>query len=192
MNPEENQEVVVAPEANEGEGEPQTDVVTLKKEEYEKLNQTLGSLKRELKDLRKPKEESKETPTTNANPDELNSLKESLNQLKMQTAGLTHPDDQKLAQDTAKKWKVDISEVLADEDFKTKLERQQTTRTNVEATSGIKGGAGAGSAKNTAEYWMSKGTPPTPTDVPDRKTRQAIVRKMLTASQKTTGGFYNE
>jgi len=53
MNPEENQEVTL--DLNEeGEGN-EPEVVKVPKADYDKLNQTLGSLKRELKDLKKPK-----------------------------------------------------------------------------------------------------------------------------------------
>ena len=70
---------------------------------------------------------------------------------------------------------MDIDEVLVDDDFKIKLERQQTSRSNVEATSEVKGGAGSSQAKNTPEYWLAKGTPPSASDVPDRKTYSTLV-----------------
>src|SRR3990167_5678073 len=138
----------IVTETNEGEGEVET--ISIPKTEWEKHNQTLCSLKRELKDLKKAKEETKETPITNTKPDE-------------------NPLEQK-------------------------LENQQTARANVEATSGVKGsGTGTSQAKNTPEYWQAKGVPPTPADVPDGKTRRAIVRSMLTAAKKGTGSkFYNE
>ena len=49
MSTEQNQEVVVDTTTNEGEGnEPET--ISIPKADYDKLNQTLGSMKRELKD----------------------------------------------------------------------------------------------------------------------------------------------
>jgi len=109
----------------------------------------------------------------------------------LRQAGITHTDDVELAQRTAKKWGVDIDEVLADEDFKVKLERQQSGRANVEATSNIKGSVGTSQAKNTPEYWIAKGVPPSAADVPDRKTRATIARAMMTSS-KDTKKFYND
>jgi hypothetical protein len=193
MSTEQNQEVYVDTQNNEGEGNEssQAEVVTISKTDYDKLNQTLGSYKRELKDLKKPKEEPKETPTTNQQSD--NALLMKLEKMALRQAGVTHPEDIELAQKTAKKWNVDIDDVLSDEDFKTRLGRQQSERSNVEATSGVKGGSGGGSqAKNTLEYWQAKGNPPTPADVPDRKIRQKIVRQMM-QSAKSGGGnpFYN-
>ena len=88
---------------------------------------------------------------------------------------------------------MDVDEVLVDEDFKVKLERQQTNRANVEATSGVKGGGGGGSdAKNTPEYWIAKGVPPTREQVPDRKTRANIVRAMMAGAKTSGKKFYND
>jgi len=177
-------------ESNEGEGEQEADIVKVPKSEYDKLNQTLGSLKRELKDLKKPKDEQKETPTTNQKSDEV--LLQRLERLALGQAGISDPEDVELAQKTAKKWGMDIEEVLRDEDFKIKLEKQQSQRANIVATSNVKGGTGSSQAKNTPEYWLAKGVPPTPTDVADRATRQKIIRTMLNAS-KGNGKmkFYN-
>jgi len=190
MNTEDNNQTVdVDTETNEGEGDTDTDTISLSRTEYEKLNQTLGSLKRELKDLKKPKDEPKETPQK-TKPDD-NVLLQKLERMALRQAGISHPEDVELAQKTAKKWGMDIDEVLADEDFKSKLERQQSARSNVEATSNIKGGAGTSHAKNTPEYWLAKGVPPTAADVPDRKLRASIARAML-ASAKTSKTFYND
>lgn len=190
--PNETEETIVDSQENNegGEGnETEVETVAVPKQDYDKLNQTLGSLKRELKDLKKSKEEPKETSKTNQ-PDE-NKLLERLEKVSLRQAGIEHSDDIELARNTAKKWNMDLEEVLGDEDFKAKLEKQQTTRANKEATSGIKGGAGQSQAKNTPEYWKAKGVPPTPADVPDRKTRAKIVRAMIEGS-KSSKVFYND
>lgn len=193
MNTEENNQAAdtdTETKTGEGEGEQEADVVKISKTDFDKLNQTLGSLKRELKDLKKsPKEELKETPKSNQT-DESNVLQK-LERLAFRQAGISHLEDIELAQKTAKKWGVDIDEVLADEDFKVKLERQQTGRSNIEATSNIKGGAGKTQAKNTPEYWVAKGVPPSPADVPDRKLRAKIARAMM-ASTQSSKTFYND
>ena len=173
---------------SEAEGGDGTDTIAIPKSDYEKLNQTLGSLKRELKDLKKPKEETKETATNQ--PD--NSLLEKVERMAMRSAGITHTDDMELAKKTAKKWGMDVDEVLMDEDFKVKLERQQSGRANVEATSNVRGsGAGSSQAKNTPEYWLAKGTPPTATDIPDVKIRRKINVAFFKASDKDGVKFYN-
>lgn len=182
---------VIDTTSNTGEGESEAGTVSVPKADYDKLNQTLGSLKRELKDLRKPKEDTKEdTSKTNTKPDE-NVLLQKLERMSLRQANVTHEDDVKLARDTAKKWGVDIDEVLSDEDFKVKLGRQQAGRDNVQATSGVKGGAGSSQAKNTPEYWIAKGTPPSRADVPDLKVRAKIVRAMM-ANNKSGKKFYND
>ncbi|MES2224141.1 MAG: hypothetical protein V4469_04390 [Patescibacteria group bacterium] len=170
-----------------GSGEVET--ISIPKADYEKLNQTLGSLKRENKDLKKPKEPAEETSTKNAKPDE-SPLQSRLEKIALRGANISHEDDVALARSTAKKWNMDLEDVLTDSDFKTKLERQQTERGNLEATSAIKSGAGSSQAKNTPEYWIAKGTPPSVTDVPDRKTRAKIARAMM-ANTKSNKQFYN-
>jgi hypothetical protein len=176
---------------NAGEGEAEvSDTVSIPKSDYDKLNQTLGSLKRELKDLKKSKEETTETSKQNAKPDE-SRLLDRIEKMTLRQANISHQDDIDLAKNTAKKWNMDLEDVLADDDFKMKLEKQQTTRDNLVATSKIKGGAGQSQTKNTPEYWIAKGTPPTATDVPDRKTRATIARAMM-SNQKSSKKFYND
>lgn len=177
---------------HEGEGEGESETVSVAKADYDKLNQTLGSLKKELKDLKKSKEDtSKETPEKTKTDE--NQLLAKIERMSLRQAGITDSDDIKLAQDTAKKWNMDIDDVLADDDFKVKLERQQTARANTLATSKVKGGSGTSQTKMTAEYWIAKGTPPTPTDIPDKATRQKIVTAVIKAvKQGDNKKFYND
>lgn len=180
-----------AGEGEQGGGEGgNTDTVSIPKSDYDKLNQTLGSLKREIKDLKKPKESTTETSTKNQ-PEE-SALLQKLERMSLRQAGLTHPDDVDLAKATAKKWNVDIDEVVLDADFIAKLERQQTARANALATSNIRGGQGTSQAKNTAAYWEAKGTPPSAKEVPDRKTRAGIVRAMMKSASTDGKKFYND
>lgn len=190
MNSETNQEGVVTPIINEGEGEAKVEVetVAIPKTDWDKMNETVGSLKRELKDLKKPVEKTSSKNDKSSD----NVPLERLEKIVLKQAGLDHADDIELARNTAKKWGVDIEEVLVDEDFKVKLERQQTSRANTIATSGIRSGAGTSQAKNTPEYWVQKGTPPTPADVPDRKTRATILRAMMANGKSGGKKFYNE
>jgi len=164
------------------------ETVAIPKADYDKLNQTLGSLKRELKDLKKSKDEVKETSQTK--PDD-NRLLDRLEKMSLNQANITHEDDIALAKNTAKKWNMDLEDVLKDDDFKVKLEKQQTSRNNIAATSNIRGGAGTSQAKFTPEYWIAKGVPPTAADVPDRKTRVAIAKAMM-ADTKNSKKFYND
>lgn len=192
MSSENNQEATVQPTNTVENVETNTEenIVKLSKTEYEKLNQDLGSLKRELKEFKKPKETSHQPVDTN----ELSSLQERLDKQTVRAAGITHEDDIKLAQVTAKKWNMSIDDLVYDDDFIAKLEKQRTNRNNLAATSDIKGnkgGGGGGNAKHSADYWLSKGVPPTPSDVPDKKTRVGIIRDMMKAS-KQGKKFYND
>ncbi len=191
---ENNEGAVVAPETTAGDGETKQEAATvsLTRDEYEKLNQTLGSLKRELKDLKKPKETAEET-SQKTDTSDTRSV-ERLEKLAMKTAGISHQDDVDLARKTAKKWGMGIEDVLEDEDFKAKLERQQTARANAAASSNVKGdkSGGSTSAKESADYWIAKGERPSRDQVPDRKTRATIIRSMMKNASTNGKTFYND
>ena len=166
----------------------------VKAQELEQKRREEGIRSRErTKALREQLKASQQPPPAkveNKKSDEL--LLEKLEKVTLRSYDITHPDDVELARNTAKKWGVDVDEVVADEDFKAKLGRQQTARANVEATAGVKGGRGGSDVKNSPEYWVAKGVPPTREQVPDRKTRANIVRAMM-ANSKTSGKkFYND
>lgn len=169
-----------------GEGEQGAETIAIPKTEYEKLNQTLGSLKRELKDLKKPKETATETPQTK--PAEIGLLQKSY----LRAAGISDAEEVELALSTAKKWGVEVDQLVDDEDFKVKLDKLRTNKANAVAVSNVRGSASTESAKNTPEYWMSKGAPPSKADVPDRKTRAKIVRAMMEKASTSGKTFYND
>src|SRR3990167_6650213 len=91
----------------DGEGE-QAETLTIPKKDYETLNQTLGSLKRELKDLKKTKETT-ETPQTK--PTDTGLLQKSF----LRAAGISDAEEVELALSTAKKWGVEV-DTLVDDD----------------------------------------------------------------------------
>lgn len=183
----ENQGASGEPQIPEGEGGAVEDEkVSISKKEYDNLNQALGSLKRELKDLKKPKEAPQESPQQ-AKPEESGLIQKTY----LRAAGITHEEDVELALTTAKKWDMPIDKLVDDEDFLGKLEKARNARANADATSGIRGDKSASSAKNTPEYWIASGKPPTPEQVPDRKTRSKIVRSFM-QNAKSTSKFYND
>lgn len=173
--------------AGDGEKVVTDEMVSVSKKDYETMNQTLGSLKREIKDLKKPKDTDVETPTKTKS-DNFGLVEKTF----LRSAGIVDAEEVELARVTAKKWGVGIDEVVDDEDFKVKLERHRTTKSNEAATSNIKGSQGQSQAKNSPEYWQRLGKMPTREDVPDRKTRATITRQLMKNAQ--TGGkkFYND
>lgn len=130
----------------------------------------------------------KETPSkTESKSEEIGLLQKTY----LRAAGITAEDEVELALTTAKKWGMEVDKVVDDEDFKVKLERLRADKSNVEATANIRGGKGPSQAKNTPEYWIAKGEPPTREQVPDRKLRAQIARAMM-SSAKDSKKFYNE
>lgn len=191
MTTEENNqaEETVTPENNGEEAQSETSESNPELEklqaELRKRDETLGSLKRELKDLKKAKDEPKET---SSKPEESDLLQKAF----LRTANITAEDEVELALETSQKWDISVDKLVDDEDFQIKLEKLRAKKANEAATSNIKGGPGKGGAKDTAEYWINKGTPPTREDVPDSKTRRAIARQFLTASKGGGKTFYND
>ena len=181
----------VKPDA--GEGQP-TEKFEVSKTEYDDLlkdRASLGSLKRELKDLKKSidsAKESKDTPTEKTKSDDYGLLQKGY----LRMGGISAEDEVELALSTAKKWGVEVDKLLDDPDFQVKLKRMRDDKANTTATTEIKGEQGGGQAKNTTAYWKAKGAPPTPDDVPDRKTRQKIVREMLATAGTKGTKYYNE
>lgn len=128
MNEEEN----VVEETTEGEEE----TVTLSKAEYDKLNQTLGSLKKEVKTYKK----ETETPKESNEPDYAR-----LAYLASQR--VDHMDDQRLVLDEANRLKLPLTDVLNMEHIKARLEanrNQRTAESGAPTGTGRKGGAGKG------------------------------------------------
>lgn len=183
MNTEENNQGISVEESESSNDE----TVQLSKADYDKLNQTLGSLKRELKDLKKPKEETKEENSKTTD----NSSVELLQKAFLRSAQITDKDEVDLALNTAKKWGVSIDEVVDDEDFKIKLDKLRTQKSNELATSNVRGDGSSSNAKNSPDYWIAKGIPPTAQDVPDRKTRAKIALALMD-NAKSGKKFYNE
>lgn len=186
MNTEENNQASSAETSTNEQESSSEEIVKLSKADYDTMNRTLGSLKRELKDLKKPKEETREEGSKTDN-----SSVELLQKAFLRSAQITDRDEVDLALSTAKKWGVSIDELVDDEDFKTKLDKLRTQKANELATSGVRGDGSSSNAKNSPDYWVAKGVPPTAQDVPDRKTRAKIARAMMD-SAKSSKKFYND
>ncbi len=175
---------------DEGEGADNSDSITLPRGEYDKLKVEHASFKREIKDLKKPKDEPKETPQQTKTDDK---LLERVEKMALRQAQITEQDDIDLARGLAKKWNMDLEEVLLDEDFKSKLQRQQDVRANIQASSKVKGSPGISQAKNEPAHWIAKGTPPTPADIPDKVARRKVVMAMIESANRGDGRkFYND
>lgn len=110
----------------------------------------------------------------------------------LRSAGITASDEIELARTTAKKWGMAIDELVDDPDFQAKLAKVRTDRSNADAVSNLKGGGGKSEAKNSPDYWLAKGVPPTPDQIPDRKTRATIMRAFMNNAGNKGKKFYND
>jgi len=123
---------VVDTTTNEGEGKIEENTVSLSKEEYDTLNQTLGSLKKELKDLRKSAKESKETKETpeKTEPNELSSGDKAL----LVAYGVKGKEEQALAQSYMRRTGDDIDSLIEDDIFQAKLAKLREAKASQIAT----------------------------------------------------------
>lgn len=153
------------------------------KAEKDRLEAELGGLKRDFKKTVK-KSDGK---TEKSQPDDNNLLQKAY----LRTANITSEDEVELAIETAKKWDLPIDKLVDDDDFKIKLEKLRVTKANTEATSDLRGSGNQSQAKNEPAYWLAKGVPPTPEQVPDRKVRAKIARSFM-ANAQNGKKFYND
>ena len=150
------------------------------RQQYKDTMDELAKLKTNPPNAQPPKNESK--------PDE--ALLQEIEEIALDNANISHEDDIELAKNTAKKWGMPLRKVLKDDDFKVKLEKQQTSRANVLAASG-KGGANHGTnVKNSTEYWLAQGRPPTAEEVPDLNARSEILGALMEAAKKGDGSKF--
>jgi len=160
------------------------------RERNKKLREDYKLLQSEIESYKSSKSEVP-TSKNGTQPDEFGLLQKSF----LRTAGIITPDEVELVRSTAKKWGIpydQLDKLVDDEDFKIKIEKLRTDKSNAVATSNLRGGGGKSEAKNTPEYWIAKGVPPSSEQVPDKKTRVTIARAMM--KNATTGGkkFYND
>ncbi len=159
--------------------------------ELTKRDETIGSLKRELKDAKKPKEDTtSKTEKKEEKTDEFGLLE--LTYLKGEE--VKSDDEVEFVREQLKELnltKDQLPKLFSNKYFQSELETFRTEKVNKDATSDVKGGASEGKAVNTPEYWIAKGVPPTREQVPDRKTRAKIAKAMI-ANTKSSKMFYSD
>jgi hypothetical protein len=167
--------------------------ISLTKDEYDRLISENGSFKRDIKEYKKQISELSKSKDESKSDDKVtdSNLLDRLEKISLRNVGIEHEDDVELAKNLSKKWNMNIEDLILDEDFKLKLQRARDDRDNTLATSKIRGNGNSSSTKNTPEYWIAKGQPPTPTDVPNRTERYKIINAMRESS-KNSKKFYND
>mgnify|MGYP001581232256 CR=1 FL=1 len=148
-------------------------------------------LKRAKEALAKPKPEPALPVKNEISKPAESELLSRIDELALQVAGINEDDETELYN----KWKTDTGRdaksIVNNSIFKAELQKIRDDKANAVAVSNIKGGGGKGQAKDNPEFWIAKGEPPTPAEIPDRKTRAKIIRAMLD-QPKGGGQFYNE
>lgn len=186
---EQNPDVEQETQNNEEESEESNESTEDSKESKEESKDSdkdaeIAKLKRQLK-----RAKSDNAPK-NQKSDE--KLEEKLNKLALKTEGIVEADEVELARKLQEETGKEMDDLLSSRYFKTELEALREEKANTEATSGVEGGSGQSSAKETAEYWLQKGTPPTPEDVPNKKKRREIVQEFIKQGNTQGKTFYND
>lgn len=173
-------------ETNEVEEAPET--ITVSRKDYDKMNQTLGSLKKQQKDWIKAQTAAQETTEkTETKEPNFGLLQKSY----LRAAGIVDEDEVELAREVQEKTGMEWDKLVDDDYFQSRLTKFRRSRENIFATANIKGGAEHSEAKTKPEYWLAKGAPPTAQQVPNSKVRAQIVRAFM-ADAKVGKKFYND
>ena len=165
-------------ENNEGGGESELDFVKVPKSDWDKTNQTLGSLKRELKDLKKPKESVEEKTESKTND---------LGERAFLAVNGVKTSDQvaffnKMKKETGKS----ADDLLESVYFQTEFRKYNEEKTSQDATpTGSK--RSNNSAVDSVDYWLAKDELPPVSEV---ELRQKVVNARINKEQKK-GVFYN-
>lgn len=174
-------EGVVDTKNNAGEGEAKNDFVSIPKAEFEILNQTLGSLKRENKDLRKSKDEPKKD--TSENKPQSSDLSEKAFLI---ANGIKGADEMEFVQKLRKETGKDIESLLDSTYFQTELKDFREKR-NTDRATPVGNKRSGSSPVDTVEYWIAKGELPPADQVQLR--RDVVNARMKKEDSK--GQFYN-
>ncbi len=162
----ENEEIVDSTN-NEGEGS-QEETISISKSEWDKTQQTLGSLKRENKDLKKPKDNDKETPQKTSESKSLDRL----DKLLLRQEGIKSEEEIALAEEWVRDTGRDLEKVLESKAFKAELKDLRESIASKEATPSSTKRSGQ-SPRDEVDYWLSKGELP--------KDNPELARKVVNA-----------
>jgi hypothetical protein len=163
-------------DTGEGSYESEIETISIPKSEWEKTNQTLGSLKREIKDLKKPKDESRETPKSNQQT--TGQLDETaLDYLDLK--GVSDPDEISIIEKVIAKTGQTVREALKDDYVQSKLDsiRQEKAVKNATPSSTKRGGNQQGDIASALAKFEQTG------ELPDDFTlRTAVVNAKVESS----------
>lgn len=148
-----------------------------------------GIAKRLRTKLAKSSEKKTEEITKETKTDDSKGL---LEKAFLRSAGITKKEEVEFALSKAKKWNIDVDNLVDDVDFQESLEKFRAKQANIAATAEVQGDKSGSPVKETTEYWQAKGVPPTPADVPDRAKRIKIINEMTKLASTNGKKFYND
>ena len=178
MDNENKVEGVTTEENNTGEGGSDVEMISVPKAEYDKTLSTLGSLKRDIKDLRKPKESVEEKTDSKSND-----LGE---KAFLSVNGIKTPAEiaffNKMKKETGK----EADSLIESTYFQSEFREFREQEASKEATpTGSK--RSNNSQVDSVDYWLAKDELP---PASERELRQKVVSARM-AKEQSKGVFYN-
>ena len=157
------------------------DFVKVPKKDYDTLNQTLGSLKRELKGFKKPKETSEDKSTTETK--DSNDLGEKAYLI---ANGIKTADEMAFVKKMKKETGKDIESLLETTYFQAEFKdfKEKKATANAIPTASQRSN---NSSIDTVEYWIAKGELPPASEV---ELRRKVVNARM-KKEEAKGIFYN-
>lgn len=172
----ENQDVgAVENDAGESVVESNDEVISIPKKEFEKLNQTLGSLKREVKDYKKSLT-PEATPTSNTKSNEIDFGQLAYHNTKPDGIRVVHDDDVEFLKATMEETGKSMKDILSSKWFAGELKDRQEARNVVNATPTATRRAGEPANQLEVEYTKYIQTGKLPSDP---EMRSQIVNKRI-------------
>lgn len=174
-------DVVIESNESETETSPEEEKISIPRKEYDTLNQTLGSYKKQLKDLRKASKEEDETP------EKVESKSSDLGEKAyLAVNGIKSADELAFVQKMKKETGRDVESLLETTYFQTEFKSfKEKSATDNAVPTGSK--RSSNSAVDSVDYWIAKGELPPADQV---QLRRDVVNARL-KKESSKGVFYN-
>lgn len=156
------------------------------KERDEKINALEGRLARETK------KEKKAEAKTEAPKQDNTELLTRLDNLALKAEGIKEQDEVDLAKKLKEETGKEMDELLMTKYFQSELQSLRDDKSNRAATEEVKGSGSAKNANTDPKHYEKLGRPPTAEEIPDKKERIAVMRKMFPSNQGNKLKFWNE
>lgn len=159
-----------------------TDLSDKNRKLFERAKKAEGFERKDGQWVKTQKPESKETPPPPKSQSNESDYSERMDKLTLKADGITHPDDQKIVTDEAKRLSLPVEEVAGMEHIKAKITANKDQRT---AIAGMPkgGGKAGGNTQQDVEYWIAKGELPDSQELAEKVIEAKIAKEKSSQKQ---------